>query len=332
MGAARRTERAAALAALLIGLLASPARAGQVRVNVGAGGQNFVPYAANVNLGDAVVWVWLTTNHTVTSWTLPGDSLAFFPDGAVFDSDPTRFGQPSSTRFSWKSDTLGHIPYVCVPHVDAMWGRVIVHDPQVEPAVAVANFRITEVQYNAALGLDLIEITNYGLADGDLGRFRLAATSVGTGVEIALNSFPVQAGGRMVIHTNTTGTNDATNYYTAGLGNLGNTAGSLALYLPHTIAPGNALTNDTMLVDFVQWGAGGQPNQATAVAAGMWGAGDFIPTMAAGHSIVYCANQALTHGVDRWAEVPVPNLGGTDDCTTRTGTGTWGRLKVIYRD
>ena len=49
------------------------------------------------------------------------------------------------------------------------------------------------------------------------------------------------------------------------------TTGSLALYAPSTATDGQAaLTEADMLIDFVQWGAGGQANEATAVAATFW--------------------------------------------------------------
>lgn len=316
---------------MLLGALAVPAHAGQVKVNVGSGGSAFVPYVVNVNIGDQVAWVWVGGSHTVTNWILPGDSTGANYDGSVFDSDAggTHFGQISA-RYSWKSDRLGVVPYVCVNHIPDMSGRIIVSDPNVVAKVPVADFRITEVQYNIAGGADLIEITNLGAAAGDLGRFRIAPLGTGIGVEIALNSFPVPSNGRVTIHNNA-GANNATNIYSVGFGNLGDASGAVALYMPHSIAPGNAVSNTNMIVDFVQWGSGGQGVEVTAVNAGIWGAGTFIPTVAAGHSIEYCANATLDHGVNRWAEIATPNFGGNGDCTTPVESETWGRLKTIYR-
>ena len=336
MDAGRRIDsaRAKALAtALIAALAAGPAHGGQVRVAVGSGGNNFVPYAVNANIGDHIYWIWVAGSHTVTNWTLPADSNGFSFNGTIFDSDAggPHFGQGTNTRFTWKTERLGHVPYVCVPHIPDMSGRVIISDPNVSPKIPVADFRITEVMYNAAGGADLIEITNYGAAAGDLGRFRIAASNVGTGAEIGVNSFPVPAGGRVIVHR-TAGVNNATNLYNVPFGDLGDAAGSVALYVPHTLAPGNALTNVNMIVDFVQWGAGGQGVEATAVTAGLWGSGTFIPTMAAGHSIEYCANTELTHGVDRWAEIAVPTFGGNGDCSTPALSSSWGRLKIMYRD
>lgn len=332
---ARRTASALlpAFALLLAGApLVPSAHGGQVRVNVGTPINMFTPYAVNINQGDHVVWVWTAGNHTVTSWTTEDDSLGASIDGSTFDSDPggSHFGQNTTTRFSWKSGPAGTVTYLCVPHLPDMTGRVIVSPLATPPTLAVSDFRLTEIRFNAPGGLDLIEITNHGQAAGDLGRYRLAVTGTGTGVEFAFNSFSVPAGGRVVVHAATAGTNDATNIYLPGLPSLNDAAGSVALYVPSTLSFQNALTNASLMIDFVQWGAAAQANEATAAAAGLWTAGTSIDGVAAGHSIEYCPNATLDHGVQRWAEI-VPNIGSVNDCSTPTLRETWGRLKIIYR-
>ena len=326
---------------VLLALIASPAaRAGQVRVTVGTPTNLFTPYAVNINLGDHVTWVWSANGHTVTTWKPPDDSLAVNYDlvNPVFDSDAggTHFGQPATTRFSWKSDRLGHVPYVCVPHIPDMSARVIVSDPNITP-VPVADFRITEVQYNVAAGLDLIEITNYGLATGNLGRYRFTTTGATTelvGPAGALSDIIVPSGGRVVVHLNVVGVNTNTDIFIASFApgtGLPNTAGSLALYVPYSLAPGNSVSNTAMIIDFVQWGAGAQPNETTAATAGFWGATTFIPTVADGHSIEYCPNVDFDHGVSRWAEVATPNFGSDGQCLTPVRSDSWGRVKALYR-
>jgi len=137
-----------------------------------------------------------------------------------------------------------------------------------------------------------------------------------------------------VIHLNAAGTTTNSDIFIAsfvpGTG-LPDASGSLSLYVPHSLSPGNALTNSAMILDYVEWGAGAQANEATAVTAGFWGAATFIPTMAAGHSIEYCANGTLDHGVSRWAEVATPNFGTDGQCLTPVHGETWGRLKTNYR-
>ena len=325
---------ASCLLALLVVLALSPpvAHAGQVRVNVGSGGNTFSPYAANINAGDHVVWVWISGSHTVTNWSLPDDSLNINFDGTIFDSDAggLHFGQ-NGARFSWKSDRTGTIPYVCAPHNNLMSGRVIAAPLASPPTVPVSDFRLTEVLFNDPLGKDLIEIANLGEAAGNLGRFRIAVLGTGTGVELAFNDFPVASQERVTIHTNESGTNDATNIFLPGLGDLGDGAGSVALYVPYSLTPGNALTNANMMIDFVQWGAGGQPNEGTADLAGFWSPGTSINDVAVGHSIEYCEDSPYIHGVNQWREISPPNFGTTSNCTTPTRSESWGRLKIIYR-
>ena len=334
--APRSMSRLAACALVLLLFGPSIAHGGQVRVDVGVAGPNgptFSPYVVNINQGDHVIWVTTAGNHTVTNWTLPADSLGSSFDGTIFDSDAggTHFGQGTTTRYSWKSDRTGDLPYVCVPHIPDMTGRVIVSPLTIPPTRPVADFRITEVQFNVAGGADLVEIANLGQAAGDLRSFRLTAIGTGTGVVISAGNFPVAAGARVTIHTGQTGTNTPTDIYLSAVGNLGDASGSVALYAPYSLSPGNALTNANMMLDFVQWGAGAQPNEATANLASFWTAGTSINGVAATHSIEYCANAALDHGVNRWAEIFPPNFGGNSDCTTPVLSHSWGRLKIIYR-
>lgn len=320
---------AAALALLLSTILsATDGRAGQVRVNVGQGGQIILPYVVNINQGDHVVWVWIGAGHTITNWTLPSDSVSSNFDGTIFDSDAggTHFGQASTTRYSWKCDRTGTVPYVCVPHIPAMSARIVVS----ALPTPVADFRLTEVQFNVAGGQDLIEIANLGGAAGDLRSYRIAVSGSGTGVAIVATDFPVPANGRVTIHTGASGANTATDIFTPAIGNLGDAAGSVSLYVPSSLTPQNALTNKDLMIDFVQWGAPAQANETTAGLAGFWSAGTSLNGVAAGHSIEYCASATLEHGVTRWAEISPPNFGGNSDCTTPVLGQTWGRLKIIY--
>jgi plastocyanin len=339
-GAVTRTSRRrAAVCGLsllaLAALIVPDAQGGQVRVNVGAGGNLFSPYAVNINQGDHVVWVWVAGSHTATNWTLPADSANISIDGSIFDSDAggSHFGQGPTTRYTWKSDRTGHIPYVCAPHNPEMSGRVIISPLAVPPTINVADFRLTEVQFNAASGLDFIEISNLGEAAGDLRSYRLAVSGTGTGVSIVGSDFAVPAGGRVVIHTNQTGTTNVPpgHIYVPALGDLSAVSGSVALYVPSTLSFQNALTNQDLMLDFVQWGAGGQPNEATANQANFWTVGTSINGVADGHSIEYCQNATLDHGVGRWAEISPPNPGGNSDCLTPTLRDSWGHLKIIYR-
>lgn len=128
---------------LIAAVTGAPARAGRVRIDIVGDGfaGAFSPSAVNLNKGDHAVWVWKGRSHTVTS----GDSNAVTPDG-IFDSNPTGFAAGTTTRFAWKSDRTGHVPYFCIPHAPPMAGRLIITDPLVSPRIDVSDFRITEVQ------------------------------------------------------------------------------------------------------------------------------------------------------------------------------------------
>lgn len=321
-----------AIASLLVAALAAAtSHAGEVRVNVGQGGSVFNPYVVNINQGDHVVWVWIAGTHNVVNWSLPTDSLNTNVDGSIFDSDPpNHFGQNNTTRFSWKSDRIGTVPFVCAVHIPDMTGRIVIAPLTTPPTNPVADFRLTEVQFNVPGGQDLIEIANLGAAAGDLRSYRIATSASGLGVSIVGTDFPVASGARVTIHTGIAGANTATDIFAPAIGNLGDATGSVALYVPASLSSQNALTNANLMIDFVQWGAGGQANETTAGLAGFWAQNTSINNVAAGHSIEYCASATLAHGANHWAEISPPNFGSNSDCTTPVLSDTWGRVKIIY--
>lgn len=314
-------RRIALFAVLLAAASPAVARAGQVRVNV----SNFVytPSNASANVGDHIVWIWTGGAHTVTSGdpNVVADPVA--GDG-LFNSSPTG-SAPAGATFSWKATVTGSRPYYCQPHQPAM---VATLDLVASGATGRSDFRITEVQFNAAGNLDLVEIANLGAA-GNLGKYRLKASGfavqtlqVGSSTDIV-----VPAGGRVVLHCNATGTNTATDLFLPALTNLP-ASGSLALYVPNTFNTSLALADQ--MIDFVQWGAGGQENEATAQSAGFWAGGAAITNVAAGHSIEFCG-QPGEYGASRWHEISVPNFGSNGNCATPAAGTSWGRLKSLYR-
>jgi plastocyanin len=302
------------LVSLCLTFAAAPARAGQVRINVN--GMSFVSSTASLNLGDHAVWVWTAGSHTVTSGTdgSTGGSGTFNTGGGFLGI--------SNARFSWKSTQAGVLDYYCVPHFSSGMTATL---NVAASGVSVSDFRITEVQFNLPGGQDLIEIANLGDAAGNFGRYRFAIG--GTTVEVPLNDIVVAPGARVVIHANASGTNTLTDFYLPTLGDLPET-GSLALYVPNTVV--SAVTAASQMIDFVQWGAGGQANEATAVTALLWQAGEAITGVDAGHSIEFCGSGG-EYGFGEWSEVTVPNVGGAGNCATPTVRSTWGRLKTLYR-
>jgi plastocyanin len=311
-----------AAAALILLVTSASAHAGQVRVDVSS--NFFAPDQIQLNLGDHVCWVWIAGGHSSTSGPATG-----IPDGK-WNSGLMNTTASFKPGFTWKSTLTGNVAYFCSPHV----GFGMIGQLQISASgVAVSNFRITEVHYSAAAGADRIQITNMGNATGDLARYRLttaATTSATTTATIPGNTVPVLPGASVTAHWGLAGTNTATDLFFSAVSELANT-GSFSLYAPNT-ATGTTFNDATQIIDFVQWGVAGRPNEATAAnaIAGLWTAGDFVNGETNGaYSISFCGS-ATQHGAAQW-QISTPNFGTTPLCTTPTITTSWGRLKTLYR-
>ena len=302
--------RPLAVAVSLLALLTLPAMAGQVRVNVS--NFAFTPRAANINTGDHLVWIWTGGSHSVTA----GDSALSNTTGQ-FDTNV----QAVNSSFSFKTSTLGLIRYYCIPHAPDMAGRLIVQSSGNSNA---SDFRITEVLFSG--GEDRVEIANLG-ASGDLARYRLKISGQAVASLGSTNNLSVPAGGRVVVHFGVTGTNTTTDLFFPAL-SLPDAAGSVALYVPNTVAP--SLATVSQIIDFVQWGASAQENEGTANSAGYWASGSSINGVAPGHSVEFCGTPGQ-YGVANWSEVATPNFGSNGGCATPTVRSTWGRIKTLYR-
>jgi plastocyanin len=320
MSASRLRSSLAATSILL--LLAPGLNAGQRRVDVGTGGFSFGPQDQTLNVGDQVTWIWVGNNHSVENGTDPNSD----PNAGTIFNTPAVF---STAAFTWKADRTGTIPYFCNPHFGSgMTGSLAIS----ASGVNVSSFRITEVQYNDASGHDRIEIANLGGDFGDLGRYRISINGT-TAAQVPFSSVSVVSGsspGRVVIHTNEgTSGSTATNLFMGGIGDLPAT-GSVTLYAPNTI--NTSLTDATQIVDFVQWGAGSQPNAATAVAAGVWpSVGEFVNAVPVNgnYDLAFCG-VVSDRGASHW-DVAHPNFRTQSLCATPTQASTWGRIKLLYR-
>lgn len=303
------------LAVLLVSVVSASAiaRAGQVRVTVA--NNLFNPRTTNINAGDQVAWVWAGSFHTVTS----GDSSTGTPDFISFRTNTMSGSGATAPAFSWKSDGAATIPYFCEVHAPVMAGHVFVGT-----GVPVSDFRLTEVQWNVPGGLDLLEITNHGAVSGNLGRYRIG---IGAGiVEIPISDITVAAGGHLVVHLHASGTNTATDIFLPAAPELPDLQGSVTVLMPNTVNPG--ATAD-QVVDYLEWGAAGQPNEAVAAAASTWTTGQAVPNVAAGHSVELCGFSPRS--ATAWGEISTPNFGSYGSCTTPAGGTTWGRIKSLYR-
>jgi plastocyanin len=305
----------AALLAIFIAC-AVPALAGQRRVDVSSNFFNDSTLTANA--GDQIVWVWTAGSHTVTSGT-DGSSLG---DGDFNSGLMGGIGK----AFSWKAPigSTGTQRYYCFPHFGGgMRGRIDFS----ASSVPASDFRLTEVRFSSAHDSDFVELTNLGDAAGDLGRYRISVTGA-TQLVLTPANIVVPVGGRVVIWLGQTGTGTATQQFFPGL-SLPRDAGSAALYVPMSAPADTARTRTDLMVDFVQWGASAQLNEATAVTAAFWTGGLFADPPADGHSLEFCGT-AFQRGPTFWQGSPV-STPGTANCVTPTRASSWGRIKAIYR-
>jgi plastocyanin len=324
-GARMRRAAGALLTALIALVVASSARAGQVRIDANSSNL-FADSSAAINPGDQVVWVSTGGIHTVTSGTVDGGGTGT-PDGR-FDSGSIQSSKNGC--FSWKSSGSGSVAYYCAPHAQfGMVGRLRI----LGTSVPVSDFRISEVRWTTAHDHDFIEIANLGDATGNLGLYRLSVSGkspltvgVQTG-QTTLRDILVPSGSRVTVYLNTTGTNTATTIYWPGVAL--DPAGSAALYCPTTVTTDTTLTSTTLMVDYVQWGAGGYRNEGAAGTAGLWSTGNVVAAVADGHSIEFCGTRA-DRGPSFWQGSPTPTPGSVN-CVTPVINSSWGRIKTLYR-
>ncbi|PSK95209.1 T9SS type A sorting domain-containing protein [Taibaiella chishuiensis] len=106
------------LAAALLLLAATGARATILTIQVGGSSNSFTPSSATIVLGDTVRWQWAAGTHTTTSLGIPGGATAW--------------NQPmtsSSTTYTYKPSQLGAYNYQCNPHAPGMAGTFTVTAP-----------------------------------------------------------------------------------------------------------------------------------------------------------------------------------------------------------
>ncbi|TFB08757.1 choice-of-anchor D domain-containing protein, partial [Candidatus Marinimicrobia bacterium MT.SAG.2] len=122
---------------------------------------------------------------------------------------------------------------------------------------------------------------------------RLSYTQLPTGVTIP-------AGGIIVIHVGSSGTNTSTDIFLSSMVSLNTSASDISFYFNSTF------TSSSSIRDFVQWGSGGNGRESVAASAGIWTAGDFIPNVAEGHSIEYDGDG---NSSSDWSDQPEPTIG-----------------------
>jgi hypothetical protein len=191
------------------------------------------------------------------------------------------------------------------------------------PMGTLDDLRITEVLADPAgdpAGNTQVELINTSGLPTSLNGLTLRAGAASYTVP---NGFTAPAGGLIQVNLNGAGAPAPLRPAAAGppeltadvvidatpFADLTAPAGSFALYR-------NALDfeNPANLVDFIQWGAGGQPGETAAVTKGIWTTGAFFPEVAEGSSIQWRGtNNGNTP--DDWC-ADVPTIGSINLCTS----------------
>ncbi len=157
--------------------------------------------------------------------------------------------------------------------------------PITNPVNTTAEVVLNEVRYQ---GDDRVEIFNKGTETADLSDYWLCLgpqtyRKIGD-LTPESGNIELEAGGYLVLSYD-----------------LPDTDGGLGLYST------NEFENSEAIVDFVQYGAAGSVRENVAVAAGIWTAGEFVPTViSADHSIIFDGDG---NGAANWAETTTPTFG-----------------------
>ena len=161
-----------------------------------------------------------------------------------------------------------------------------------------------------------IELTNVSDAPLDLWGYQIWIHGL---VHALPGELRLAPGNRFVVHFGVEGVDDGNNLY------VGSNRVSLR--------PGAdviTLFRDGSLVDFVQWGRGGQAGERLAVALGLWEEGTFVaPPAAPGLSAQACRRG---FGAGIWG-LAFGTIGGPNVCglPVATEVSTWGSLKLRHR-
>lgn len=150
-----------------------------------------------------------------------------------------------------------------VPKPGQPGGHPVSHSP-----VVFSEVLVDAPGLNA--GNQYVELLNAGAGDADIGGWVISS---GASTFTFGFGFRLAAGERVVVHLGQSGTNSSSAQFAPSFAELGD-GGSLAL-----------LRGGNDLVDFVQWGSGGNAFEAAASAAGLWVAGTALAVPAEGLSL-----------------------------------------------
>ncbi|AXT58806.1 hypothetical protein D1816_00055 [Aquimarina sp. AD10] len=159
------------------------------------------------------------------------------------------------------------------------------------PDATEINVVLNEVKYQ---GTDWVEIFNAGTGEADISEYWLC---LGPGTYVQIGSVTPLSGNTTI----------PVGGYLVLPYDLPDTSGGLGLYSTNEFASADAI------VDFVQYGSGGTPRENVAVEAGLWTAGEFVPTVTSeDNSIIFDGDG---NGAANWAETTTVTNGAENVLT-----------------
>ena len=163
------------------------------------------------------------------------------------------------------------------------------------PKIVSADVVINEILYDpdgADTDKEYVRLYNNGDSDVNLTNWDLDPSSA---PYFTFSSFTLKAKSFVNIHINTSGTNSDTDLYDGGSSNMSNTKGPIALF--------NSTTHSSStIIDYIEYGEGGQTNESKAVSAGIWTTGDFVPDAPEGKVIKLKINGVDNNSSSDWKE------------------------------
>ncbi len=171
-----------------------------------------------------------------------------------------------------------------------------------ETTPTTPNIVLNEIEY---LG-DSVEIRNNGNETVDISDFFLCLgpttyRQIGA-LPVVSGSTTLEPGALLVV------TYDQINSAAGQISNVSGTGG-LGLYINNS-----GFANAANLVDFVQWGASGSTRETTAVEAGIWTDGEFVPVVNnPANSIIF---DGMGNSASDFSETTTPSFGTDNDVAT----------------
>ncbi len=164
------------------------------------------------------------------------------------------------------------------------------------PISVKANVVINEVFYNPRgvdTGKEYIILYNNGNESADLTNWDLDPSSA---PYFTFPKFILRAKQFVKIHINSSGINTKSDIYAGKSRNMANNKGVVALFK-------STLHSADTIIDYIEYGKGGQTNESRAVKGGIWAKGDFIPGVKEGYAIKLKRDGQDNNSPSDWKQV-----------------------------